>query len=1183
MLPLNFNASQTHAKAGCWVTGVINGKEHKFLIDSGAHISVISSKVVKNKGYNSPRFILSGLSGRKVHSLGSTTLTFSIGQCTFTEEIEVIATVGTNYSAILGLDFLIKHQAKIDLSQHTVELDGNFFPLSTAATKGNQSQGHSRAHETPIILRHQPLKVDSLDKIPPCTGRILWIDVNKELPDNTLCIVEPISENETLDEAHCFVRRSVVRVRNIDGNRKIPIHVDNFSSAEQVLQKGVLIAALSVLEEDDFDWSESDQINKPTCETALRPKLQHLKGQDRVAIETVITEFKDLFNPCGKLPATHITQHRIPTGNNDPVYKKPYRVPRHLQPIMEEFIEQQLRDGIIEESNSPWGAPVIIIPKKSIDGTKQYRFCCDYRHLNSKTTTDVYPLPNITETLDHLGESKYFSTIDLRSGYHQLEVAIEDRPKTAFNVPTGHYQYRRMPFGLKNAPATFQRLMDGVLRGLKPKQCMVYLDDVIIFSTTIEQHAQRLREVFSRLRNARLTVNIEKCNFAVKKVTYLGHVITEHGVHTDPRLIDAVKTFAKPNSVKELQSFLGLANYYRKFIQNFASIAQPLTQLLKKGVKFCWTPECDTAFNTLKKKLTESPVLIFPNYSKEFILSCDASGHCIGAVLSQEVDGKEHPVAYASRQLNKAERNYSTTEKEMLSLIFAINHFRCYLYGRKFRIITDHSALKWLLGLKDPSSRLTRWALKLSEFDYEVVHKPGKKHGNADGLSRKIAALEVINNDIAQWQQAQAVDSDCTRYANMKDFEYCDGLLCRRTKLGLRIVVPKSLQPDVMKASHDHILAGHGGLRTTNRRVAEKYWWATRHSDVTKYVLNCVDCAKRADIQRQKIPLQRLPEASQPFQMLGLDILGPFHKTPAGNRYVLTIIDHFSRYVCMIAMPNQQANTVAQALVNNWLLKFGVPDTIVTDQGTNFMSDLFKQLCHLLRVRKLRTSPLHPQSNGRTERVHRTIGKMLSYYVNQQGNDWDTYLPYILAAYNSKTHSGTGYSPYETVFGRKMPSPFDIVKPRQGKNGEAVRRFARTIREVWQRVLKANTKALERQEQSTRHASLPEYRVGQWVLLSTPYIPKGKTKKFVTRYQGPYQVIERTSAVNVKLQLPTRTTIVHISRIKPFKGIVDTLPPVTVPPAKQRQQGTTKQVATPAQKVPAAPYHLRPRRTHITT
>lgn len=392
--------------------------------------------------------------------------------------------------------------------------------------------------------------------------------------------------------------------------------------------------------------------------------------------------------------------------------------------------------GIIRESDSPWGKSC---SKKSLDGTPRYRFCVDHRAINAVTRGDAYPLPNISETLDTLSGSEYFTTLDLCSGYHQVSIEPNDIEKTAFTLPGHHYEFVRMPFGLCDAPATFQRLMDTVLIGIKDEAALVYHDDIIIFSNSLEQHAERLDKVLQRLDDANLYIHLPKCTFAVKEVEYLGHIASNEGVKPDLKKISAVANYPRPHNVR---AFLGLVGYYRRFIKNFACRTEPLTELLKKEVKFEWKQQQETAFLDLTNALCTKHVLRYPDFSKPFILSTDASGIAIGAVLSSQLhDGVEHPIAYASRQLNKPEKNYDATERELLALVWATKYFRCYLYGRKFTAVTDHSALRWMLSLRDPSSRQTRWALRLSEFDYDVVHKPGNKHANVDALSRHVNAI----------------------------------------------------------------------------------------------------------------------------------------------------------------------------------------------------------------------------------------------------------------------------------------------------------------------------------------------------------------------------------------------------------------------------------------------------------
>lgn len=408
------------------------------------------------------------------------------------------------------------------------------------------------------------------------------------------------------------------------------------------------------------------------------------------------------------------------TGNSVPIVSKTYRYPEIHKSEVNRQVFKMLRDEIIRPSISPWSSPLWVVPKKlDASGNRKWRVVIDYRKLNNVTVGDAYPLPNISEILDQLSHSQYFTILDLASGFHQIKMKKEDCAKTAFSTPTGHYEFNRMPFGLKNAPATFQRVMNNILAGLTGTQCFVYLDDIVIYASNLTDHETKLKNIFKTLQRNNLKLNPDKCEFLRKEVTYLGHLITSDGVKPDPIKTRVIEEFPSPTDTTTVKSFLGLAGYYRRFIENFAVITRPLTKLLKKDVQFRWTTEQQTAVNTLKQKLVSVPILQYPDFSREFILTTDASGFAIGYILSQfNSDANfDLPIAYASRTLNHAESNYNTTERELLAIVWSINHFRPYLYGRKFKIVTDHRPLTWLFSVKDPGSKLIRWRLKLEQYE----------------------------------------------------------------------------------------------------------------------------------------------------------------------------------------------------------------------------------------------------------------------------------------------------------------------------------------------------------------------------------------------------------------------------------------------------------------------------------
>lgn len=472
-------------------------------------------------------------------------------------------------------------------------------------------------------------------------------------------------------------------------------------------------------------------------------KLDHLNLEERHSIENIIKKFSHLFHlPTEPLGHTNIISHKIITTDNVPIATKQYRFPPIHKAEINRQITEMLATDIVTPSISPYNAPLWIVPKKpDSEGNKRWRLVIDYRSLNAKTVPDAYPLPNICEILDQLGGAKYFSILDLTSGFHQIPMFTGDEEKTAFSTPYGHYHFNRMPFGLRNAPATFQRLMDSVLAGLQGSEMFVYLDDIVIYSSSLREHEIKFNKLARRLEAANLKLQPGKCEFLRKEVIYLGHIITEKGVKPDPCKTNAVSMFPEPKNIKQIRQFLGLVGFYRRFIPQFSQIAKPLSNLLKKNTRFLWTKHQTEAFTILKNQICSEPILQYPDFSKKFILTTDASNTAIGAVLSQNHSGHDLPISFCSRVLNAAEMNYATVEKELLAIVYSVNYFRPYLYGHKFTLMTDHRPLLWLHNFKDPSSRLIRWRLKLLEYDYEIQYQPGKTNHVADALSRNLPPM----------------------------------------------------------------------------------------------------------------------------------------------------------------------------------------------------------------------------------------------------------------------------------------------------------------------------------------------------------------------------------------------------------------------------------------------------------
>ena len=607
--------------------------------------------------------------------------------------------------------------------------------------------------------------------IPPRTAKVMSVPLRDTSLTYGYIPRVPLAEGLYMGEAI---------VNNING--LIPVQVFNTTNETKEIKTPILTLEkiekyleleptntektqeIKHIKKNDPDQQRIDNIEKLL-------KWDHLNEEEKQHVSSIVQKYSDLFHLPGEpLKGTNAISHRIITTDEQPISTKQYRFP----PIHKEEIDKQvselLNKDIIKPSKSPYNSPLWIVPKKpDAQGNKQWRMVIDYRSLNEKTIGDAYPLPNINEILDQLGSAKYFSILDLASGFHQIPMHKEDSPKTAFSTPYGHYEFNRMPFGLKNAPATFQRLMDQILTGLQGTELFVYLDDVVIYARSLQEHLVKFKKLAGRLQKAGLQLQTNKCEFLCKEVSYLGHIISEDGVKPDPKKLDAVWKFPIPKTDKNVKQFLGLAGYYRRFIQGFSKIAKPLTELLKNNVKFHWSKEQQKSFDTLRMLLCCEPLLQYPDFSKTFVLTTDASGYAIGGILSQGPIGRDLPIAYTSRLLTKPEINYSTIEKELLAIVYSVAHFRPYIYGRKFYLVTDHKPLVWLHSVKDPTSRLVRWRLKLAEYEYEIVYKAGKTNVNADALSRNpvdintsvnVPEIEQKKHDFSILPMHQGCDTD---------------------------------------------------------------------------------------------------------------------------------------------------------------------------------------------------------------------------------------------------------------------------------------------------------------------------------------------------------------------------------------------------------------------------------------
>ena len=1022
----------------------------------------------------------------------------------------------------------------------------------------------------------------SLLSVPPWSVRVVYLDLPLGWSDQEEFLFQPLPALEGVIPA-CVCSSN---------KKRLLLTTSNFSAAFLSLPSGTPLGVIHRLSSagpapvarvdadtlgdatDLFDWSDF-----------LGTDLQ------KRTLFNTIRKFKNVWaTSSSDLGSTTVTAHSIPTGHTQPIKQAPRRLDPKRAEIVQTLVTDMLNTGVVEPSMSPWASPIVLVRKPD----DSFRFCVDYRKLNKLTTADAFPLPNIDATMDHLGGAEFFSTLDLQSGYWQVPLNPEDKHKSAFVTPHGLYQFTRMPFGLSNAPATFQRLMNAVLRGLSPIFCLVYLDDIIIFSKSFSDHITQLETVLSALQTAGLKVKPSKCQFLKQEVAFLGFVVSKSGLHADPRKIEAVMNWKTPTTLTALQTFLGFAGYYRRFVPNFSSIAAPLNSLCKKDATFHWSGPQDTAFQTLCNALTKAPVLAFPDFTQPFLIDTDASNTGLGAVLSQVgPDGKEHPIAFASRSLNPAERNYSVTRRELLAVVWALPHFKIYLISQPFLLRTDHSSLKWLLSFKDPSGQLARWQQILAEFNFAIEHRPGARHLNADGLSRaddppsSPATVNFITTvDPAQVKQNTQTDPHLNLVIErlQAQEEALPGdpypvkvLLNQASSLavenhtlyrqlpgrsGRQLVVPTALRPMVLELAHANPTAGHFGTERTLQRLRDFFYWPGLSTEVRLFCEICPECeVSKFPTRKNKAPLGTI-KVGFPLEVIAMDIMGPFPLSKSGNQYVLVIGDYFTKWLTIIGIPDQTSGTVARALINKLVCVLGVPYSIHTDQGLSFENALIRDLCTLLNIKKTKTTPYRPQSDGLVERANRTIKASLKTFISHL-NDvprWDEFLPLVQLAYNSSVHNVTGFTPAFLMFGRELRLPLHLIFPIPRDNEPNVALFVRDLR-----LRLAECFLLVRQRLNHRHkvaktvydskCKVPVYVINSYVWLHAPP-PRGVSPKLHRYWTGPWQ-IKGITGTTVDLTrvgpLPSprhmRSTSVHVDRIKPVRGTVTLAP--AAPPVSQ--------------------------------
>ena len=1173
----------------------IGGKQVDCLLDTGSDVCLLPTRVVGRVAISPTSQTLLAANGTDIRVRGEINVEAMIGEYIYDVRAFVCDQVS---DAILGMDFLRQYEALWDFGTGQINLGG----ISQRLMQKGKASWVRR------IIAVDTVEVPPLSECvlpgnvlfrcaPNCSQGSSWMTKSGELPGGLR------------------VSRTLLPERTFD----VPVRVLNITNRKIRVRAGSVLADLEPADLEDTEVHVAVPLiseRQVLVDELVGRVDEAVPTEIREQLQQALVDYSGVFSTGeNDLGRTSIARHEIDTGDARPIRQPLRRHPPAHQTAIREHVTQMLQQGIIEPAQSPWASNIVLVKKK--DGS--LRCCVDYRHLNSVTRKDAYPLPRTDACLDAMAGAQWFSTFDFRSSYHQVEVRPEDADKTAFICRDGLFRFKTMPFGLCGAPATFQRLMDLVMAGLNFDICLVYLDDIIVFSSTLEHHLQRLRLVLDRIQKSGLKLKSSKCHLFQRSVDFLGHTVSYRGIEPQTEKVSAVVEWPEPTNLRELRAFLGLCGYYRRFVERFSERAGALYDLLEKGRKYEFSPACRAAFNDLKTALTSAPILAMPTESDRMILDTDASNEAIGAILSQVQGEHERVIAYASRRLSPAERNYCITRRELLAVVAFIKQFRPYLLGRRFTVRTDHAALQWLRRVPEPIGQQARWLEQLEEYEFDVVHRAGTRHGNADAMSRRpcdrnrccrqtevngteqtvVARVETIDeplqclmvntgplddqNESTGWTaeeiaKSQETDPDigpivellkcqsdkpkwdmivCFSEATkslwrqwdrlrmfrgvlMRRFENADGRIeCKQ------ILMPRNKRSEFVRLIHEGPSGGHLGRTRTRRQVQLRAYWPGWSADVSEVLRKCTPCSRyHRGAPPKQTPLKPFV-AGEPWEVVSIDITGPHPRSWRGHVYILTVVDHFSKWAEALPIRNHTATTVARALFDHVFSRFGMPSRVLSDQGAEFESTLFSQLCQLMAIDKVRTTPYKPSTNATVERFHRTLNAMLAKVVCANQRDWCDHLPGVMTAYRASVHESTRFSPNRVMFGRENRLPVDVVMgdvredSSEQNMDDYVAKLCERMHDDFTLVRDhLGDAARRRKDKYDVGVRKREFQPGQLVWYYYPRRRQGLSAKWQNFYIGPYEVIRLLDSHNVVIRKNKRSKclIVHRDKLKPCFG-----------------------------------------------